>query len=97
MNDNGQSFIGFLVGFIVGGLIGAAVALLYAPQSGEETRAVIRDKSIELRDMANESAAEYKARADKTIGDLRVKVEELQLKVAKQPSAAAPTEQPPAA
>lgn len=96
MNDNGQSFIGFLVGFIVGGLIGAAVALLYAPQSGEETRAVIRDKSIELRDMASESAAEYKARADKTISDLNVKVGELQAKISKQPPAAAP-EQPPAA
>ena len=98
MNDNGQSFIGFLVGFIVGGLIGAAVALLYAPQSGEETRAVIRDKSIELKDMASESAADYKARADKTIADLRVKVEDLQAKMAKQQPAPAPApEEPPAA
>ena len=95
MSDRDE-FGAFLVGFLVGGLTGAVVALLMAPQSGEETRAVIHDKSIELRDLANESAAEYKARADKTIADLRVKVEDLQGKIAKQPPAA-PVEPPPAA
>ena len=48
MSDQDQSFGAFLVGFVVGGLVGAAVALLYAPQSGMETRAYIKDKSIEL-------------------------------------------------
>jgi len=83
MNDNGQNFLSFLIGFIVGGLIGAAVALLFAPQSGEETRAQIREKSIELRDQASEQASAYKAQADKQIGVLRQKVEELQVKLAK--------------
>lgn len=53
-----DEFGAFLVGFIVGGLTGSVVALLFAPQSGEETRAVIRDKSIELRDKAQISAEE---------------------------------------
>jgi len=53
----------FLSGFIIGGLVGAVVALLMAPQSGEETRAYIRDKSIELKDRAAETAAEAQARA----------------------------------
>ena len=48
-----DEFGAFLVGFIVGGLTGAVVALLFAPQSGEETRALIKDKSIELRDKAH--------------------------------------------
>jgi len=46
----------FLVGFVVGGVAGAVAALLLAPQSGEETRTLIKDKSIELRDAAAQQA-----------------------------------------
>ena len=49
MSDRDE-FGAFLVGFVVGGLTGSVAALLFAPQSGEETRALIKDKSIELRD-----------------------------------------------
>jgi gas vesicle protein len=45
-----DGFGSFLVGFLVGGIAGAAVALLYAPQSGAETRVQIKDKTIELKD-----------------------------------------------
>ena len=38
MSQQDSDFGAFLAGFFVGGLIGAAVALLIAPQSGEETR-----------------------------------------------------------
>jgi len=38
----------FMAGFLVGALVGAAAALLLAPQSGEETRTLIREKVIEL-------------------------------------------------
>jgi len=55
MSDRDE-FGAFLVGFVVGGLTGAVVALLFAPQSGEETRALIKDKSIELRDRAGQTA-----------------------------------------
>jgi gas vesicle protein len=33
-----DEFGAFLIGFIIGGLTGAAISLLMAPQSGEETR-----------------------------------------------------------
>ena len=56
-NDNGN-FGSFFAGLVLGGLIGAGVALLYAPQSGEETRILIKDKSIELKDTTVEKAAE---------------------------------------
>ena len=45
-----DGFGSFLVGFLVGGIAGAVVALLYAPQSGEETRGQIKEKAIELKD-----------------------------------------------
>ena len=35
------------VWFLTGAAIGAAIALLYAPQSGEETRRLIRQKAEE--------------------------------------------------
>src|SRR5262249_53080460 len=67
----------FLVGFMVGGLAGAVVSLLFAPQSGEETRALIRDKSIELRDFASQSAEEALARAESAAAEARARAEEL--------------------
>jgi len=72
-----DEFGAFLVGFIVGGLTGAVVALLFAPQSGEETRALIKDKSIELRDKAQVSAEEAYARAEELATDARHRAEEL--------------------
>ena len=62
MSDRDE-FGAFLVGFLVGGLTGAVVALLMAPQSGEETRAIIKDKSIEIRDKAQVTAEEALAKA----------------------------------
>jgi gas vesicle protein len=63
MADNSGDLGSFLAGFVIGGLIGAGVALLMAPQSGEETRALISDKSIELRDRAVETAGDVQTRA----------------------------------
>ena len=72
-----DEFGAFLVGFIVGGLSGAVVALLFAPQSGEETRALIKYKSIELRDRAQQSAEEALARAEATAQEARARADEL--------------------
>jgi gas vesicle protein len=72
-----DEFGAFLVGFIVGGLSGAVVALLFAPQSGEETRALIKDKSIELRDRAQMTAEEALARAEQVAAEARTRAEEL--------------------
>ena len=63
MADNSGDLGSFLAGFVIGGLIGAGVALLMAPQSGEETRALITDKSIELRDRAYDTAGDVQSRA----------------------------------
>ena len=76
MSDRDE-FGAFLVGFIVGGLSGAVVALLFAPQSGEEIRALIKDKSIELRDKAQISAEEAIARAEAAAAEARARADEL--------------------
>ncbi|GAB4541514.1 MAG: hypothetical protein Fur002_10060 [Anaerolineales bacterium] len=76
MSDRDE-FGAFLVGFVVGGLTGAVVALLFAPQSGEETRAIIKDKSIELRDKAQVTAEEAYHRAEEAAQAARVRAEQL--------------------
>lgn len=45
-----------MLAFIVGALTGAAVALLFAPATGEETREYLGHKAREGRDKAREAA-----------------------------------------
>jgi gas vesicle protein len=48
--------------FAVGALIGAGIALLYAPQSGKDTRKLLAKKAKQLKDKAQdtvESAQEF--------------------------------------
>jgi len=58
MANNGNSVGGVLVAFAVGAIAGAAVALLFAPASGEETRRKLADKAREGRDRAEHLARE---------------------------------------
>jgi gas vesicle protein len=46
-----------MLAFLVGAVAGAAVALLYAPAAGSETREFLGDKAREGREKANEMAA----------------------------------------
>lgn len=75
MSDH-DDFGVFLIGFVVGGVAGAVAALLLAPQSGEETRALIKDKSIELRDKASEQADLVATRANEFAGQARIRGKE---------------------
>ena len=52
-NDNGASI---LVAFIAGAAVGAALALLFAPATGEETREYLGQRAREGRDRATEVA-----------------------------------------
>jgi gas vesicle protein len=61
----------FLSGFLMGALVGGAVALLFAPQSGEETRLIIKDKSIEIKDKSSEKAGEYAQKTKESAASLQ--------------------------
>jgi gas vesicle protein len=58
----------FLVGLLIGGALGAALALLYAPQSGEETRDQLKKRSEDLKDGATDVYSKAKTRATE-VGD----------------------------
>jgi gas vesicle protein len=53
-DDSGAGTV--VVAFVLGAITGAAVALLVAPQSGEETRRLLAEKAREGRDKAGEAA-----------------------------------------
>ncbi len=75
MAEKDNEFGAYFIGFLIGGLAGAAAALLMAPQSGEETRTYIRDKSIELKDKAVASTEEARMYAEKALQEARSRAE----------------------
>jgi gas vesicle protein len=71
MSNQESDFGSFLIGFFVGALLGAAAGMLFAPQSGEETREQIHQKSIELSEQATHKAEEARAKAEHLLADAR--------------------------
>lgn len=63
----------FVLGFLAGTIFGAAMALLYAPFSGEEMREQIRERSIELKERAEDLGLE----AGKMAEELRIRGQEI--------------------
>ncbi len=59
MNKASSMGIGLLAGLVVG----AALGLLFAPKSGSETRAMLKEKAEVVREKAGETVSRMKARA----------------------------------
>jgi gas vesicle protein len=53
-DENTSQRSGFTI-FAVGALIGAGIALLYAPQSGKDTRKLLSKKAKALKDKAQDT------------------------------------------
>jgi gas vesicle protein len=73
-----------LTGMLVGGLIGATTMLFFAPRSGEEMRAEVRDKALELRDRTTETVkdtvSQVKSKADHITGGVKGRAQGLKHK-----------------
>ena len=54
--DEGSGGGSVLLAFILGAISGAAVALLYAPASGRETREYLGERANEARERAQQAA-----------------------------------------
>lgn len=71
----------FLAGVLIGGMAGAVTALLFAPQSGRETRQQIQQKAAELRDQTTSTVEnafdQVNAKASQLKADLGEKAAEL--------------------
>ncbi len=84
MTENRNNFGSFATGLLIGGMVGAAVSLLNAPQSGEETREQIKAKGIELRNRADEEIERIRTQAEETLTDIRTKADETQTRITEQ-------------
>lgn len=84
MSSNSPMMKGLVIGLLAGGAIGAVLALLYAPKSGRELRAELRDKAEDLmegaedymnvaRTKAGDIVSEAKRRSDGIITDAKKK------------------------
>jgi gas vesicle protein len=65
----------FLIGFIIGAVAGIAVGFLYAPKSGKETRALLKEKVGEVREKATEMTEKAKEVASETGRRVRERLE----------------------
>jgi gas vesicle protein len=64
----------FLLGILMGSAIGAAVALLYAPQAGDGTRDLLRQKASEAKEKASELADGVKTTVVESAGAAKTRV-----------------------
>lgn len=69
LDSNGGG--GFFTGFIVGLITGSVIALLTAPQSGERTREILGEKSLELREKAAETMDDVLLQAERAMASAR--------------------------
>jgi gas vesicle protein len=73
----------FLGGLILGAAVGAALALLYAPQTGEDTRRQIKVKIDELEEELDQMRAKLKEKGAEMKDDARKRVQELEARIEK--------------
>ena len=77
MNDNdGFSASSVFLAFILGGIVGAGIALLMAPQSGQETREKIKDFADDIRHKAADYTGQMKDRGTSTVENAKEFIEE---------------------
>lgn len=62
----------FLMGLLLGAFVGGTVAGLLTPRSGEETRNMVRERGLELKDRAEDVVL----RAQNVANDTVVKVKQ---------------------
>ena len=67
MSDDKHSFLGIVFTFLTGAALGAGMALLFAPQSGEETRKKIKDFSDKMSDEVKENYEKLTKETQKAI------------------------------
>jgi gas vesicle protein len=88
MAQDNKMMKGLVIGLLAGGAIGALLALLYAPKSGKELRADIREKADDLiegaegymdaaKNKAGAIVSEARKRSDQLVSDAKKKADSL--------------------
>lgn len=66
----------FMGGLLVGGILGALAALVLAPQSGEETRKLLKDKAHELSKEITDQTQNLKEKGRELLTQDGIEIEE---------------------
>lgn len=77
MAENDRMVKGLVIGLLAGGVVGAVLALLYAPKSGKELRADLREKADELLEGADEYLEAAQRRAGQIVSEARKRSDSL--------------------
>ena len=75
MAQNNNMVKGMVIGFLAGSAIGAVLALLYAPKSGKELRADIKEKTDDLLEGAEEYVQAAKSKASAIVSEAKKRSE----------------------
>ncbi len=76
-DTSGERSAGFLTGLLLGGLIGVTVAMIVAPQAGDDTREVVRARAREASDNVRTAADDLSKTAQATADDVAASANEL--------------------
>ncbi len=57
---------GFFAGFGLGVLVGVVLALVFSPWKGEQTREVVAERAVQLKDRATDLVAQVRGDGDET-------------------------------
>ena len=66
-----RSAFGFLIGTFVGGLFGATIAILLAPESGEDLRGRLRGRASGFVDEVRSAANSRRVELEQHLAELR--------------------------
>ena len=66
-----RRMFGFLIGIVVGGLVGSTIALLLAPETGENLRGQLRSRGENFFSDVRQAADERKIELRQKLEDMR--------------------------
>jgi gas vesicle protein len=78
MSEQRRGGPGFVTGLVLGGIAGAALAMILAPQSGEDTRDLLIAKAREASERARDTAGDANdmlARGRQIVADAKARVD----------------------
>jgi gas vesicle protein len=77
MAQNNGMLKGLIIGVLAGGAVGALIALLYAPKSGKELRADIKERADDFMEGAEEAMSAAKSRAGDIVSEAKKRSDQL--------------------
>lgn len=83
MSENNGNTLAVLKAFLIGSIIGAGVALIFAPQSGEETRKKLSEKTDDAKKALKDTTDQLVKRGHEVVDEGRKSIESLRAEMGK--------------